>query len=129
VQVEEGLVVATVVDESVALPLPVTATAAIEEERMVPETAAPQATLEPPTGAGAGGEDMVMVPADDDSAPPSPAGDHDTATSMVPEPSPAAGAASVEGAADLVSCQYVDFPGIGTIDLYPLDSRATTGRC
>jgi hypothetical protein len=33
------------------------------------------------------------------------------------EPSPAAGAASVEGAANLASCQYVDFPGIETIDL------------
>jgi hypothetical protein len=27
------------------------------------------------------------------------------------------GAVSVESAADLASCQYVDFPGIGTIDL------------
>jgi hypothetical protein len=33
------------------------------------------------------------------------------------EPSMAAGAATVEGAADLSSCQYVDFPGIGNIDL------------
>jgi hypothetical protein len=29
----------------------------------------------------------------------------------------AAGAASIEGAADLSSCRYVDFPGIRTIDL------------
>jgi hypothetical protein len=36
---------------------------------------------------------------------------------MVPEPSPAAGAVSVEDVVDLTSCQYVDFPGIGTIDL------------
>jgi hypothetical protein len=37
--------------------------------------------------------------------------------STVPEPSPAAGAASVEDVMDLAACQYVDFPGIGTIDL------------
>jgi hypothetical protein len=36
---------------------------------------------------------------------------------MVLEPSPAAGATSVEGAVDFASCQYVDFPGIGAIDL------------
>jgi hypothetical protein len=35
----------------------------------------------------------------------------------VPEPSPAAGAASVEDVTDLAPCQYVDFPDIGTIDL------------
>jgi hypothetical protein len=29
----------------------------------------------------------------------------------------AAGVASVEGAANLLSCRYVDFPSIGTIDL------------
>jgi hypothetical protein len=45
------------------------------------------------------------------------------------EPSPALGAVSVEGAANLVSCQYLDFPSIETIDLDALNSRATTGRC
>jgi hypothetical protein len=58
-----------------------------------------------------------MVPADDDSALPLPAGDRDVVTSTVPEPSPAAGVASVEDVMDLAACQYVDFPGIGTIDL------------
>jgi hypothetical protein len=37
--------------------------------------------------------------------------------STAPEPSPAAGAASVEDVMDLVACRYVDFPSIGTIDL------------
>jgi hypothetical protein len=58
-----------------------------------------------------------MVPVDDDSAPPPLLGDHDVAASAVPKPSPAAGAASGEGVADLVSCWYVDFPSTGIIDL------------
>jgi hypothetical protein len=37
--------------------------------------------------------------------------------SVVPEPSPAAGAASVEDVMDMAACRYVDFPGIGTVDL------------
>jgi hypothetical protein len=37
--------------------------------------------------------------------------------STAPEPSPAAGATSVEDVMDLVACRYVDFPEIGTIDL------------
>jgi hypothetical protein len=58
-----------------------------------------------------------MVPADDGSAPPPPAGEHDVAASTAPEPSPTVGAVSVEGAADLSSSRYVEFPGIRTIDL------------
>jgi hypothetical protein len=37
--------------------------------------------------------------------------------SAVPEPSPAAGAASVEDVKNMAACRYVDFPGIGTVDL------------
>jgi hypothetical protein len=114
VQVEGGLAVATVV-ESTAPPPPAVAT--VIEERMVGESTAPQATLEPPAGTSPGGEDVVMVPTDDGPAPPRLVGEHDVATSMAHEPSTAAGAASVEGAADLSSSRYVDFPGIGTIDL------------
>jgi hypothetical protein len=40
---------------------------------------------------------------------------------MVPEPSPAVGIASVEDAAALAACRYVDFPGIGTINLDALE--------
>jgi hypothetical protein len=58
-----------------------------------------------------------MVLADDDFAPPPPAGDHKVVASTAPEPSSSVGAVSVESAADLASCRYVDFPGIGTIDL------------
>jgi hypothetical protein len=116
VWVEEGLAMATVVDESGTPSSPVT-TAAVEEERTVAETAAPQAKTEPPAGADPGGADVVMVLTDDDSAPPPSAGDRDVVTSMVPEPSPAAGTVSSEDVMDLAACQYVDFPGIGTIDL------------
>jgi hypothetical protein len=42
-------------------------------------------------------------------------------TSTAPEPSPAAGAVSVKDVMDLVACQYVDFPGIRTIDLDALE--------
>jgi hypothetical protein len=45
----------------------------------------------------------------------------DVMTSTAPEPSPAAGAVSVEDVINLVACQYVDFPGIGTIDLDALE--------
>jgi hypothetical protein len=37
--------------------------------------------------------------------------------STAPEPSPVVGVASVEDAIDLVTRWYVDFPGIGTVDL------------
>jgi hypothetical protein len=37
--------------------------------------------------------------------------------STASEPSSAVGVASVEDVMDLAACQYVDFPGIGTIDL------------
>jgi hypothetical protein len=116
VQVEEELVAATVVEESVAPPPPATVIV-IEEEWTVMEITAPQATLEPSAGAGTGGEDVVMVPADDGLVPSLPAREHDAATSTAPESSIAEGAASVEGATDLSSSRYVDFPGIGTIDL------------
>jgi hypothetical protein len=57
-----------------------------------------------------------MVPSDEDSAPPPPAGDRDIMKSSAPEPSPAAGAASVEDVMDLTACRFVHFPGIGTND-------------
>jgi hypothetical protein len=116
VQVEEGLAMATVVVESGEPPPLVTATV-VEEGRTVTEMTAPKAALEPPAGTGPGSADVVMVPTDDDLVPPLPAGEHDAATSMVPESSPAAGSASVEGVADLASCRYVDFPVIRIIDL------------
>jgi hypothetical protein len=74
VQVEEGLVVASVLEELGVLPPPMI-TAVVEEGRMIVETAASQAALEPPGRAGSGGVDVVMVPSDEDSAPPPPAGD------------------------------------------------------
>jgi hypothetical protein len=47
-------------------------------------------------------------------------GDRDVVISTTQEPSPAAGvsgATSVEDVMDLAVCRYVDFPGIGTINL------------
>jgi hypothetical protein len=79
VQVKEGLAIATMVESDV--PPPPVAAAVVEEGRTVTETSAPQAALEPPVGTDPGGEDVVMVPADDDSAPPLPAGDHNVSTS------------------------------------------------
>jgi hypothetical protein len=99
VRVEEGLVVATVVEESAA---------AVEEERAVTETTARQAALEPPAGAGSGGGDVMMVPADDGSAPLPLARERDIVTSVAPEPSAAVTASSIEGAADTSSSQYRD---------------------
>jgi hypothetical protein len=115
-QVEEGFVVATVVEESAAPPTPAAATL-VEEERAVEETAAPQAALGPPAGASSGGEDVVMVPAGGGSVPPPPTREHDIAMLAALESSAAAIAASVEGAAGTSSSRYVDFPGIGIIDL------------
>jgi hypothetical protein len=77
----------------------------------------PQVALEPPAGAGSGGADVVMVPSDEDSMPPPPAGDRDVVMSTVPEPSPAAGAMSVEDVMDHVACRFVDFPSIVTVNL------------
>jgi hypothetical protein len=82
-----------------------------------------------------GGADVVMVPSDEDSAPPPPVGDRDVAMTLASEPSPAAGvsepspaagapepssavgAASIEEVMDLATCRYVDFLGIGIVDL------------
>jgi hypothetical protein len=75
-QVEEGLAVASVEGES-GVPSPPATAAAVEEERTAMEMAAAQASLEPRVGAGSGGADVVVVPSDEDSAPPLPAGDHD----------------------------------------------------
>jgi hypothetical protein len=107
---------ATALQESAAPPLPVTTTV-VEEGRTTAKTTAPQVALEPLVGAGLGGADVVMVPSNEDSALPPPASDHDVVISTVPEPSPVAGATSAEDVMDLVVFQYVDFPGIGTIDL------------
>jgi hypothetical protein len=107
---------ATVVEASGAPPLPVIS-AVVEEGRTVMETTTPQAALEPPAGSDPSGTDVVMVPADDDSVLPPLAGDRDVVTSTVPKCLLATGAVSVEDAMDLVACRYVDFPGIGTIDL------------
>jgi hypothetical protein len=91
--------------------------AAVEEGQTAVETAAPQAALEPPAGAGSGGADVVMVPSDEDSAPPPLARDRDVVMSTVLKPSPATGVVSVEEVMDLATRRYVDFPGIGTADL------------
>jgi hypothetical protein len=115
VQVEEGLAVSIVVVDSGLPPPPVAA--AVAEGADDHGDDRPQAASELPAETGPGSGDMVMVPADADSAPTPPAEDHDVATSTAPESSPAASAASVEGAVDLSSSRYVDFPGIGTIDL------------
>jgi hypothetical protein len=72
-QVEEGLAMATAVEESGAPPLPVTA-AAVEEGRTTAEAAAPQAALEPPAEVGSSGADVVMVLSDEASALPPLAG-------------------------------------------------------
>jgi hypothetical protein len=82
--------------------------------------------MEPPAEAVSVGADVVMVPSDKDSMPPPSVGDLDVVMSSAPEPSPtmgapepssAAGAASVGEAMGLAVCLYVDFPGIGIIDL------------
>jgi hypothetical protein len=91
--------------------------AAVEEGRTAAEATASQAALEPLTGVGSGSANVVMVPSDEDSALPPPAGDRDVVMSMVPEPSPVAAAASVEDVMDLAACWFVDFPGIWTVDL------------
>jgi hypothetical protein len=61
VQVEEGLIVATVVEESATPPSPVVAAATVEEERTVMETTTPQETLGLPAGASTSGEDVVVT--------------------------------------------------------------------
>jgi hypothetical protein len=88
-QAEEGLLVASVVEESGVPPLPAT-TAAVEEEWTAMEAVAAQASLEQPVGAGSGGADVLMVPSDEDSAPPPPSEEHDVVMTSVPEPSPVA---------------------------------------
>jgi hypothetical protein len=116
VQVEEGLAMATVVEESAAPPPP-TAAVVVEEERAATEMTAPQAALEPLAWTGSGGEDMVMVPVDDGSAPPPLARERDVATSVAPESSAAVTTALIEIAADTSTSRYLDFLGIGIIDL------------
>jgi hypothetical protein len=106
--------VVAVVEESGAPPPLVVATA-VEEGRTTMETAASQAALEPPAEAGLGGVDVVMVPSDEDSAPPLPAGDHDVAMTSapvpspaeVPEPSPAVGAAEPSSVTGTVTVEEV----------------------
>jgi hypothetical protein len=88
-QLEEGLAVASRVEELGAPPLLVIA-ATVEEGQTAVETTASQAALEPPAGAISGGVDVEMVPSDEDSAPPPPAEDHDVVMSSAPEPSPTA---------------------------------------
>jgi hypothetical protein len=129
VQVEERLVVATVVEGSAALPPPLAAAAAIEEERTVMETITPEVTSEPLARASMGSEDVVMLPADDGLVPPPPTGERDAATSMMPESSTTVGVVSVEGAVDLSSCRYVDFPASGLLTSMLPNYRVTTGRC
>jgi hypothetical protein len=92
-------------------------TASVEEERTPTETTAAQAALGPLAEVGLDSEDVVMVPSDEDSAPPPPAGDCDVAMSTAPEPSPVAVAVSVKDMMDLAACRFVDFPGIRTVDL------------
>jgi hypothetical protein len=60
---------------------------------------------------------VVMVPSNEDSAPPPLVGDRDVVMSMELEPSPAVGVASVEEVMDMEACRYMDFPGIGAINL------------
>jgi hypothetical protein len=142
-----------VVEESGVLPLPATA-AAVEDERAAVEMTTAQASLEPLVGAGSGGADVVMVPSDEDSAPPPPSGEQDVVMTLVPEPSPAvkvpesspaarvpepspamdaaetssdAVTVIVKEAMELATCRYVDFLGIGVIDLDAPSSRAMTG--
>jgi hypothetical protein len=123
-------------------PLPVAASA-IEEGQKAVETTAPQVALEPPAVGGPGGVEVVVV-LDEDSAPPPPVGDYDVAMTSVPEPLPAAnvpepspatqvqepspttGVAltssaavtmTVEEVMELATSRYIDFPGIGIVDL------------
>jgi hypothetical protein len=58
-----------------------------------------------------------MMPVDDGSAPPSLAGECDVAMSVAPESSAVVTATSIEGAANTSMSRYLDFPGIGIIDL------------
>jgi hypothetical protein len=103
--------------EGSGAPPPLATAATVKEGRAGVETAAPQVVSEPPAGAGSGCADVVMVPSNEDSAPPPLAGDRDVVMSMALEVSPTVGAASVEEVMDMVACRFVDFPGIGTINL------------
>jgi hypothetical protein len=69
---------------------------------------------------------MVMMPSDEDSVPPPSVGNRDVVMSAAPEASPVVGTASVEEVMDMTACRYVDFPGIGTIDLDTLSFQETT---
>jgi hypothetical protein len=89
----------------------------VEEERAVEGTPASQVALGPPDDAGSGGEDVVMVPAYGGSAPPPPAREHDIATPAEPESTAVVTAEPTEGASDTSSSRYVNFPGVGIIDL------------
>jgi hypothetical protein len=79
----------TVVEESSVPSPPATATV-VEEEQMVEETAARQTALTLSVGVGSGGEDVVMVAADNGGLAPSlSARGHDVATSVTLESSAA----------------------------------------
>jgi hypothetical protein len=73
--------------------------------------------LKPLAGVGSGGEDVVMVPADDGTASPPPARERDVATSVAQESSAVVTVASFEGVADTSMSRYLTLLGIGTIDL------------
>jgi hypothetical protein len=68
---------------------PLVAATTVEEGQPAVETVAPQAALEPPTRAGSGGADVVVV-LDEDSAPPLPEGHHDVVMTSMSEPTPTA---------------------------------------
>jgi hypothetical protein len=146
VQAEEEPIVVAVVEEPSAAPPPV-ATTAVEEGQTAVETSASQADLEPSAEAGPSGADVMVVASDEDSVPPPPVGGHGVVMTLVyvpslaaevPEPSRAAGAVepssamsfvTVEEVMELATHQYINFPGVGIVDLDTRSFRAMTGRC
>jgi hypothetical protein len=116
VQVEEGLVVAVEVEESVAPPPPVVASV-MGEEWVATEMPTSQARSEPQAGTGSGDDDVVMVPVDQGAPSPLPTRDHETVVPEGPETPAAAIAPTVEGAEDAPMSGSWSIPGIRVIDL------------
>jgi hypothetical protein len=90
----------------------------VREEQAVEEMVTRQAMLAPPARASSSDEDVAMVLADDGgSAPSPPVREHDVTMLAAPKSSAGVTTTLIEGAADASSSRYVDFLGIGIIDL------------
>jgi hypothetical protein len=127
-QVKDGLAMATVVEEPTVAP-PLVAITVIKEGQTVTEATASQVILDPPAEAGASGADMVMVPADDDSAPAPPAG---SMTSQRQQRLSLHRSWTLYRSRTRRAWRRVGTrttPASGPVTSTPLNSRATTGRC